>query len=48
MHVRAVWATKAREARQGHNPRTGEPITIAATKPPAFKAGKTLRDAVRG
>ena len=25
----------------------GEPLTIAASKAPAFKAGKTLRDAVR-
>ena len=30
------------------NPRTGENIAIAASKSPAFKVGKTLRDAVRG
>ena len=29
------------------HPQTGESIEIAASKSPAFKAGKTLRDAVR-
>ena len=43
-----TFSTKSREARQGRNPRTGESITIAASKSPSFKAGKTLRDAVRG
>ena len=38
---------KNRQARQGRNPRTGESISIAASKVPSFKAGKTLRDAVR-
>ncbi len=28
------------------NPRTGESMTVAATKVPAFKAGKALKDAV--
>lgn len=37
---------KARAARSGRNPRTGETIEIAATKVPGFKAGKGLRDAV--
>jgi DNA-binding protein HU-beta len=37
---------KARAARAGRNPRTGETIEIAATKVPGFKAGKGLRDAV--
>jgi DNA-binding protein HU-beta len=36
-----------RPARQGRNPKTGEPIEIAASKAPKFKAGKKLRDAVR-
>jgi DNA-binding protein HU-beta len=35
-----------RSAREGKNPRTGEPITIAATKTPKFKAGKNLKNAV--
>ncbi len=35
-----------RAASQGRNPRTGEPIAIAASKQPKFKAGKQLKDAV--
>ena len=35
-----------RAARDGRNPRTGETMTIAATKTPKFKAGKALKDAV--
>ena len=35
-----------RPAREGRNPRTGEPVAIPATRVPSFKAGKTLRDAV--
>ncbi|MEF2809792.1 MAG: HU family DNA-binding protein, partial [Streptococcus sp.] len=34
-------------ARQGRNPQTGETISIAASKVPAFKAGKALKDAVK-
>jgi DNA-binding protein HU-beta len=30
----------------GRNPRTGETIRIKASKVPAFKAGKALKDAV--
>lgn len=41
-----TFSTKRRPARQGRNPRTGESITIAASKVPSFKAGKTLRDSV--
>ena len=37
---------KAREARVGRNPRTKETIEIPATKLPAFKASKTLKDTV--
>lgn len=36
-----------RAARKGRNPQTGEEIQIAATKVPAFKAGKGLKDAVK-
>ena len=39
-------AVKSRPERKGRNPRTGENITIAASRAPSFKAGKTLRDAV--
>ena len=37
---------KTRAARTGLNPRTKEPVEIAATKVPTFKAGKALKDAV--
>ena len=37
---------KTREARVGRNPRTKESIQIPATKLPAFKASKALKDAV--
>lgn len=36
-----------RQARVGRNPQTGQPVQIAATNVPAFKAGKGLKDAVR-
>ena len=35
-----------RAARTGKNPRTGEPLQIAATRLPHFKPGQTLKDAV--
>ena len=35
-----------RKASTGRNPRTGEPMTIAASTQPKFKAGKGLKDAV--
>ena len=35
-----------REAREGRNPRTGETMTIAASKSPKFKAGKALKDSI--
>jgi DNA-binding protein HU-beta len=37
---------RQRNARTGINPRTGENIEIAASKVPAFKAGKAFKDAV--
>lgn len=37
---------KPRSARMGRNPQTKEPIPIAASKAPVFKAGKALKDAV--
>lgn len=36
-----------RAARTGRNPQTGKAITIPATKVPAFKPGKTLKEAVK-
>ncbi len=38
---------RERAARKGRNPQTGEEIQIAASKVPAFKAGKALKDAVK-
>ncbi len=38
--------TKHREARTGRNPRTRESIEIPATRIPAFKASKALKDTV--
>ena len=35
-----------RPAREGRNPKTGEVMTIAASKAPKFKAGKALKDMV--
>ena len=37
---------RQRAARTGRNPRTGETIEIPASRNPAFKAGKALKDAV--
>lgn len=41
-----TFLVRARAARTGRNPRTGESIKIKAGKAPAFKAGKALKDAV--
>ena len=41
-----IFEVKSREARIGRNPRTKEEIKIPATRLPAFKASKTLKDAV--
>lgn len=38
---------RERAAKEGRNPRTGEALSIAASKVPAFKAGKALKDAVK-
>ncbi|MCL6631311.1 MAG: HU family DNA-binding protein [Alicyclobacillus herbarius] len=38
---------RERAARKGRNPQTGEVIDIAASRVPAFKAGKALRAEVR-
>ena len=41
-----TFEVRDRAAREGKNPATGAPISIPATKVPAFKAGKALKDAV--
>lgn len=42
-----TFEVRKRPERQGRNPQTKEPMTIAASKLPAFKAGKALKDAVQ-
>lgn len=39
---------RTRGARTGRDPRTGKEIAIAASRAPAFKAGKALKDNVNG
>ena len=41
-----TFEARERAARSGRNPRTGETIEIAASKIPAFKAGKSLKDSI--
>ena len=41
-----IFEVKVREARMGRNPHTGEAMEIAASRVPAFKASKTLKDAL--
>ncbi|MCY3730907.1 MAG: HU family DNA-binding protein [Gammaproteobacteria bacterium] len=41
-----TFSVRDRAARTGRNPQTGETIEIAASRVPAFKAGKTLKDAL--
>ena len=41
-----IFEVKEREARVGRNPRTKEAIEIPASKVPAFKASKTLKDTI--
>lgn len=41
-----TFSVRKRAARTGRNPRTGDTIKIKASKVPAFKAGKGLKDAI--
>ncbi len=41
-----TFSVRDRAARNGRDPRTGETIKIKASKVPAFKAGKGLKDAI--
>ena len=43
-----TFEARDRQAREGRNPSTGEPIKIPATKVPAFSAGKLFKDKVVG
>lgn len=42
-----TFTVKKRAARKGRNPRTGAEIKIAAAKVPGFRAGKSLKEAVK-
>lgn len=42
-----IFVAKARPARTGRNPRTGEAVKIAATRVPKFRAAKGFKDAVK-
>ena len=41
-----TFAVRERRARVGRNPRTGEAVSIPATKTPAFKAARALKEAL--
>ncbi len=42
-----IFSVKDRAARTARNPRTGEPIQVAATIVPKFRAAKALKEAVK-
>ena len=42
-----TFEVRERAERMGKNPQTGAAIKIAASKVPAFKAGKALKDALK-
>lgn len=41
-----ILQVRRRAAHMGHNPATGEPINIQASKKVAFRAGKPLKEAI--
>ena len=43
-----TFEARQRKARSGRNPHTGETLDIPATRAPAFKAGKPLKESLRG
>ena len=43
-----TFEVRERGARTGRDPRTNKEIKIPASKAPAFKAGKALKDTVNG
>jgi DNA-binding protein HU-beta len=42
-----TFSIREHPARTGHNPKTGQPMELKESKTPVFKAGKTLKDAVK-
>lgn len=43
-----TFEARARKARSGRNPHTGEELNIPASRAPAFKAGKPLKETLKG
>lgn len=43
-----TFLARERSAREGRNPRTGDPITIPASRIPVFRPGRGLRESVSG
>ena len=43
-----TFEARPRKARTGRNPHTGEALSIPASMAPAFKAGKPLKETLRG
>ncbi|MBF6567916.1 MAG: HU family DNA-binding protein [Candidatus Binataceae bacterium] len=41
-----TFSVSERQARTGRNPKTGEPISISASRSAKFRAGKQLRDSL--
>ena len=41
-----TFEVRKRAARKGRNPQTSEPLDIAESKAPVFKAGKSLKDMI--
>lgn len=42
-----IFSVKTRAARTARNPKTGEPVKVAAARVPRFRAAKALKDAVK-
>ncbi len=42
-----TFEARSRKARVGRNPHTGEALSIPASRAPAFKAGKPLKETLR-
>lgn len=42
-----TFEVRERAEKQGRNPRTGETMTVPASKVPAFKAGAALKNAIK-
>ncbi|MED2945367.1 HU family DNA-binding protein [Bacillus swezeyi] len=47
IHGFGNFEVRERAARKGRNPQSGEEIEIPATKAPAFKAAKALKDSIK-